>query len=251
MPSFSIIQQDADLLVLNKTRGFTIDTVIAQLRAEVATAMPVHRLDRDTSGVLLVASNLAAQEQLQAQFKARQVKKEYLALLDGNLSRDYAHMQSYLSRDRRHRLRMQSFTTPVSGRNCRYAASEFFVLQRFQQRLTLVKVAISTGRTHQIRVHAAALGAPVLGDNLYHRPTMLPQSFPAPLREAVHNLTAQLLHANHIAFTHPRTGVACRVDVPLPAYFKTMLAMLENNCQQKHFDEMPQKYYIPAESLPS
>ena len=144
---FAIIQQDADLLVLNKTHGFTMDTVIAQLRAEFPTAMPVHRLDRDTSGVLLVAGNLTAQAQLQAQFKARQVKKEYLALLDGNLTRNYAHMQSYLSRDRQHRLRMQSFAAPVSGRNCRYAASEFFVLQRFLQRLTLVKVAIQH-RTH-------------------------------------------------------------------------------------------------------
>ena len=179
------------------------------------------------------------------------MQKEYLALLDGNLTRNYAHMQSYLSRDRQHRLRMQSFAAPVSGRNCRYAASQFFVLQRFQQRLTLVKVVISTGRTHQIRVHAAALGTPVLGDNLYHRPTMLPHSFPAPLREAVHNLTAQLLHASCIAFLHPRTGDACQFDVPPPAHFKTMMAMLEENCLQKHFDEMPQKYYMSAASLPS
>ena len=142
--------------------------------------MPVHRLDRDTSGVLLVACNASVQEQLQAQFKARQVHKEYLALLDGNLPSNYAHMQSYMSRNRKHRLQMLSFPRPVSGRNCRYAASEFFVLQRFQQRLNFVKINISTGRTHQIRVHAVVLGAPVLGDKLYHRPTMLPQTFPAP-----------------------------------------------------------------------
>ena len=224
---FTIVQQDADLLVLDKARGVTMDTVIEQVRTTIATAMPVHRLDRDTSGVLLVARNSTVQEQLQAQFKARQVRKEYLALLDGNLPCNYAHMQSYLSRSRKHRLQMQSHPRPVSGRNCRYAASEFFVLQRFQQRLNFVKVNLSTGRTHQIRVHAVALGAPVLGDNLYHRPTQLPQTFPAPLRETVYSLSAQMLHASRIAFQHPRTSEDCCIDVPLPADFSNLLAWLK------------------------
>ena len=227
---FTIVAQDAELLVLDKTRGFTIDAVIEQVRSTVPEAAPVHRLDRDTSGVLLVARNSEVQEQLQAQFKARQVRKEYLALLDGNLPSNYAHMQSYLSRSRKHRLQMQSFPRPVSNRNCRYAASEFFVLQRFHQRLSFVKINISTGRTHQIRVHAVALGAPVLGDNLYHRPTTLPQTFPAPLRETVHSLSAQMLHANRIEFKHPRTDTNCRFDVPMPADFGTLLAALEEDC---------------------
>lgn len=228
--AFTIVRQDADLLVLDKGRGITIDAVIEQVRRKIASAMLVHRLDRDTSGVLLVACNSKVQEQLQVQFKARQVHKEYLALLDGNLPRNYAHMQSYLSRSRKHRLQMQSFPRPVSGRNCRYASSKFFVLQRFQQRLNFVKVNLSTGRTHQIRVHAVVLGAPVLGDNLYHRPTMLPQTFPASLREKVHSLSAQMLHASRIAFQHPRTQEACRVDVPPPADFSSLLATLEESC---------------------
>ncbi len=227
---FTIVEQDADLLVLDKARGATIDTVMVHVRNMIASAMPVHRLDRDTSGVLLVARNRAVQELLQAQFKARQVHKEYLALLDGNLPRDYAHMQSYLSRSRKHRLQMQTFPRPVGGRNCRYAASEFFVLQRFHRRLNLVKINISTGRTHQIRVHAVALGAPVLGDNLYHRPTQLPQTFPVILRAAVQSLSAQMLHASRIAFQHPRSHAACRIDVPPPSDFSALLASLREDC---------------------
>lgn len=227
---FSIVSQDADLLVLDKTRGVSIDTVMAHVRDMIAAAMPVHRLDRDTSGVLVVACNSRVQEQLQAQFKARQVRKEYLALLDGNLPCDYTSMQSYLSRSRKHRLQMQSFPRPVKGRNCRYAVSEFFVLRRFHQRLNFVKVHLSTGRTHQIRVHAVALGAPVLGDNLYHRPTQLPQAFPVVLRKAVQELSAQMLHASRITFRHPRTHETCCIDVPPPADFGTLLAALEQGC---------------------
>ena len=225
-PPFTIVQQDTDLLVLDKARGITIDTVIEQVRTALPEAMPVHRLDRDTSGVLLVACNSKGQEQLQAQFKARRVHKEYLALLDGNLPSNYTHMQSYLSRSRKHRLQMQSFPRPVSKRNCRYAASEFFVLQRFQQRLNFVRINLNTGRTHQIRVHAVALGAPVLGDNLYHRPSMLPQTFPAFLRAAVHSLPAQMLHASSISFQHPSTSESCRIDVPPPADFSDLLTSL-------------------------
>ena len=227
---FTIVAQDAELLVLDKVRGFTIDTVIERVCSTVPAAAPVHRLDRDTSGVLLVARNSKVQELLQAQFKARQVRKEYLALLDGNLPSNYAHMQSYLSRSRKHRMQMQSYPRPVSNRNCRYAASEFFVLQRFHQRLNFVKINLSTGRTHQIRVHAVALGAPVLGDNLYHRPALLPQTFPASLRETVYSLSAQMLHASSIEFKHPRTNTSCRFDVPPPADFNTLLAALEEDC---------------------
>ena len=227
---FTIVAQDAELLVLDKVRGFTIDTVIEHVRSTIPDAASVHRLDRDTSGVLLVAHNIKVQELLQAQFKARQVRKEYLALLDGNLPSNYAHMQSYLSRSRKHRMQMQSYPRPVSNRNCRYAASEFFVLQRFHQRLNLVKINLSTGRTHQIRVHAVDLGAPVLGDNLYHRPTQLPQTFAAPLRETVHSLSAQMLHASRIEFKHPRTNKNCCFDVPPPADFNALLAALEEDC---------------------
>ena len=225
---FTIIWQDDDLLVLNKTRGHTIDTVIACVRAKFTSAEPVHRLDRDTSGVLLVARHRSAQELLQAQFKERRVCKEYLALLDGNLSRNYARIESYLCRNRKHRTRMQSYPTPVSGRNCRYAASEFFVLQRFQQRLNLAKVRIRTGRTHQIRVHAVALGVPVLGDNLYHRPTQLPQTFPATIRDMVSQLSAQMLHAQRIEFQHPRHQNTCHHEAPPPSDFANLLAALAN-----------------------
>ncbi len=225
-PPFTIVAQDVDLLVLDKARGYTIDAVLAGVRSTSPRAELVHRLDRDTSGVLLVAHNHQVQAQLQAQFKARQVHKEYLALLDGNLPRDYAYVQSYLSRDRKQRLRMRSHPHPVRARHCRYAVSEFFVLQRFQQRLTFAKIKLNTGRTHQIRVHAVALGTPVLGDNLYHRPTMLPHAFPPRLRAEVHSLPAQMLHASKIAFQHPRSQVACLFDVPPPADFRDLLTSL-------------------------
>lgn len=226
-PPYTVVQHDTELLVLAKASGVSVDEVLLHLRAEVATAALVHRLDKDTSGLLLVARTAAVKELLQAQFKARLVRKEYLAVLDGNLARDYVNIESYLSRHRDKRMQMQSHAAPVPGRNCRYAASEFFVLRRFQQRLNLVKVSISTGRTHQIRVHAAKLGVPVLGDRLYHRPAQLPQTFPAGLRTTLQTLPGQLLHANYLEFKHPRTHTVQRCTLPPPADFAMLLNALE------------------------
>lgn len=208
---------------MDKPAGLLVSDV-----PEVTGTHLVHRLDRDTSGVLLTARDQRTKELLQAQFKLRRVHKEYLALLDGVLDRDYLSISSYLARNPRDRRQMASYRQkPDDNRNYRDAHSEFFVEQSFGNRLSLVRVVIGSGRTHQIRVHAKSLGAPVLGDHLYHRRTTLPQSFPASVRQQLaSSVQRQMLHASTLICHHPQKNQRLAVTAPLPLDFMTTLEIL-------------------------
>ena len=161
----------------------------------------VHRLDRDTSGVILVARTDAAHRALAAQFAGRTVEKVYLALANGHLKRDHGFFDQPIERDPVRRIRM----TARTGRG-RASLTEYRVLERGSTpKLSYLEVMLHTGRTHQIRVHLSAAGHPIVGDRIYGAPAAQPA------------LARFFLHAHRIAFTTPATGKPVTVESPLPA----------------------------------
>ena len=224
--SLAIIYRDDDIVAINKPAGLLVTDV-----PKITGTHLIHRLDRDTSGVLLTACNQHNKELLQEQFKQRKVHKEYLALLDGVLDQSYLSISSYLARNPHDRRQMASYRQrPDDQRTYRDAHSKFFVEQCFGNRLSLVRVVISSGRTHQIRVHAKTLGAPVLGDRLYHRQTTLPQSFPLAVRKYIaHNVQRQMLHASILICYHPRQDQQLTIIAPLAQDLLATLEILRTN----------------------
>jgi 23S rRNA pseudouridine1911/1915/1917 synthase len=215
----AVLYEDADLVAIDKPAGMVVHagagvhsgTVVNALLhrfgalSGVAGALRpgiVHRLDRFTSGVLLVAKNDNAHRSLAAQFSGRQVEKIYLALVHGNVKRESGRIERPIARDPARRTRMTARL--AEGRA---AWSEYRVLRRFQG-FTLLEVRIGTGRTHQIRVHLSSIGHPVAGDKLYGAPAVIAGMAP---------LGRFFLHAHRIGFRQPTTGEELAVVSPLPA----------------------------------
>jgi 23S rRNA pseudouridine1911/1915/1917 synthase len=171
----------------------------------------VHRLDKDTSGVVIVAKNDAAHRDLQAQFQKRLVHKTYLALVEGVPQATYGIIDAPIGRDPQHRQRMAVITG--SSRRAREARTEYQVVERFPH-YTLVEATPITGRTHQIRIHLAFIGHPVVGDRVYG---FRKQRLPVP---------RQFLHAASIAFTLPGSGRRVQFTSPLPDDLDTALKAL-------------------------
>jgi 23S rRNA pseudouridine1911/1915/1917 synthase len=220
-----ILYEDADLVAVNKQAGMVVHagagvrtgTLVnallhryGSLSAAGGEERPgiVHRLDRFTSGVLLVARNEAAHRALAEQFAARQVEKVYIALVHGNVRSETGRIDRRITRDPRRRIRMTARLE--TGR---VAFTEFHVTRRFEK-FTLLEVRIGTGRTHQIRVHLASLGHPVAGDSLYGAPARIPGSPP---------LGRYFLHARRITFRHPATGASTTIEAPLPPELNAFL----------------------------
>jgi 23S rRNA pseudouridine1911/1915/1917 synthase len=230
-----IVYEDADVVVVNKPAGLvahpaagapsgTLANALAfhfqQLSQHAGATRPglVHRLDRDTSGLVAVAKTEAAHAALAAQFHDRAVFKQYAALVHGVAEDDGGRIAEPLGRNPRHR------TLMAVVRGGRPALSLWRVRQRFQ-RFTLLDVEIKTGRTHQIRVHLAWLKHPVVGDEIYNsgRDKTTPNRTE---RAAVAALGRQFLHAERLGFAHPRTGEALRFHAPLPADLVQLLGKL-------------------------
>ena len=171
----------------------------------------VHRLDRYTSGVLLVAKTDSAHQRLAEQFASRRVEKTYLALVHGRVKLDQGRIEKPITRDPRQRIRM----TARLARG-RAAWTEYRVVRRFTG-FTFLEVRIGTGRTHQIRVHLASIGHPVAGDRLYGAPARI---------GGEPTLTRFFLHANRIRFELPATGQPITVESPLPAELQQWMARL-------------------------
>src|SRR5712692_3354868 len=165
----------------------------------------VHRLDRETSGAMVVARNDAAHEHLAEQFRSRNVRKIYLALVHGKMPRDSGTVTLPISRDPRRRIRMTA-----RGRTGRHARTDWRVIARLD-RCTLVEAVLHTGRTHQIRAHFAAIGHPIVGDTLYDAPRALRAG-----ARTIPLLPRNFLHAARIGFSNPRTGAWVEVRAPLP-----------------------------------
>jgi 23S rRNA pseudouridine1911/1915/1917 synthase len=188
----------------------------------------VHRLDKQTSGAIVVAKDDVTHRKLGEMFSARRVAKTYIALLHGTLKQDTVTVNLPIARDVVRRTRMT--TRRGDGRT---AVSHFTVVERMATRygaFTLVEVRIETGRTHQIRVHAQSLGHPVVGDTLYGAPRVIQ---PAVRKDGVQRpteasvgLERNFLHAAHLEFAHPQTGKTVAVDAPLPAELVEFLALL-------------------------
>lgn len=224
----NILYEDDDLVAVDKPAGMVVHagagvhegTLVNALLHRFAALSGVggalrpgivHRLDRFTSGVLLVAKNDAAHQHLAAQFSGRQVEKIYLALVHGRVARESGRIDRPIARDPAHRTRMTARL--ASGRA---AWSEYRVLRRFD-RFTLLEVKIGTGRTHQIRVHLSSLGHPVAGDKIYGAPALPPGTLP---------LDRYFLHAHSIRFQRPANGEEIRLTSPLPLELERWMAAL-------------------------
>ncbi|MBV9709660.1 MAG: RluA family pseudouridine synthase [Ktedonobacteraceae bacterium] len=226
--SLDIVYEDDDLLIVNKAAGMVVhpapghsdDTLVNALLARYPNMQEdmvleeemrpgiVHRLDKDTSGLLIVAKNKHTQAALIEQMKRHEVVKRYLALVDGIIALDKGSIDAPIGRNLRHRQQMT--ITAAEGREAR---THFRVLQRFA-RHTLLLLQLETGRTHQIRVHLQAIGHPVVGDSVYGS-RKVPQGI---------HLSRQFLHAYQLSFNHPSTGVTLEFEAPLPPDLQAVLA---------------------------
>jgi 23S rRNA pseudouridine1911/1915/1917 synthase len=215
-----VLYEDADVIAINKPAGMVVHAGAGQHSGTLVNAVLhrfqklstvggdlrpgiVHRLDRFTSGVILIARNDAAHRNLAGQFASRQVEKIYVALVHGRVKKDQGSLTTPIARDPIRRTRMTARL--ASGRQ---ASTSYQVLKRFDE-FTLLEVKIGTGRTHQIRVHLASVGHPVLGDKLYGAPTG--------------TLGRYFLHARQITFSSPSTGERITLTAPLPPELEAVL----------------------------
>ena len=231
-----IVFEDDALIVVNKPAGLVVHPAAGIQTGTLANALAyhfeklstnagavrpgiVHRLDKDTSGLLAVAKTEIAHEHLANQFRERKVFKSYLALVHGVLERDTGRIEEPLARDPRNRTRM------AIVRGGRGALSLYKVRRRFD-RFTLLDVEIKTGRTHQIRVHLASLKHPVVGDEVYGggRDNTVRDS---KVRVEIRKLKRHFLHAAELGLRHPVSGEQLRFQVPLPPELQQLLEVLD------------------------
>lgn len=221
-----IVYQDDDLAVINKPQGMTVHagngisggTLVNALLYHLdslsginGVVRPgiVHRIDKNTSGLLVVAKNDRAHVALSKQLEDKSCSRIYVALLEGNVKQDEGEIETFIGRDSANRTKM---AVVKSGRK---AITDFKVLKRFNG-YTLCEFSLKTGRTHQIRVHAKYIGHPIVGDPEYG------------YKNCKFHLNGQLLHAKTLQFIHPTTGVKMSFTAPLPDYFSKVLKAVEN-----------------------
>lgn len=220
-----IYYEDSDVIVINKPRGMVVHPASGNYSGTVVNALLyhcgdlsgiggvlrpgiVHRLDKDTSGLIMVAKNDAAHVELARQLKDRQVTRIYLALVHGRVKEQIGVIDAPIGRDPKNRQKMA-----VVHKNARNAITNYRVLKRFDG-YTYLELKLETGRTHQIRVHLSFIGHPVAGDPKY-----------GPSRPHF-DLKGQFLHAAVLGFKHPRTGACLKFEAPLPGELAAVLETL-------------------------
>lgn len=221
-----VIYEDNDILVINKKKGIVVHpgngnfsgTLVNAVMAYCKDSLSgiggeirpgiVHRLDKDTSGIIIIAKNDFAHNNLSEQIKNRKVKKIYIALVRGNVTSNIGTIDMPIARDKNVRVKM---SVDKNGKN---AITHFKVLKKFKG-YTLLELNIETGRTHQIRVHLSEIGFPVVGDMVYSN------------GKNPFDIKGQMLHSQKIEFMHPRTNKEMKLEAPLPEYFKNVLEELE------------------------
>ncbi len=236
-----VLYEDDDVVVVNKPAGLTVhpgagrsggtlvNALVNHMEKTGGTLSPVgsplrpgivHRLDKDTSGVLVVAKNEAAHRALEKQFREHTAARTYVALAWGAVKDDSGTIDMAIGRDVAHRKKISTRT-----RRSRKAVTDFKVLRRYD-RFTLLELRLHTGRTHQIRVHLAAVKHPVAGDQIYgKRP--VPPVISKPVADALKQIKRQCLHAATLGFTHPRTGKFMKFSSPLPADMAEVVRLLD------------------------
>ena len=224
-----IIYEDAHLLVVNKPKGMVVHPApgnpdgtlvnallwhckgsLSGIGGEIRPGI-VHRIDRDTSGLIIAAKNDAAHQALSAQMSVHSIHRIYHAVVYGNLKEDEGFVEKWLGRDPRDRKKMAVLAENAAG--AKYAYTGWQVLERCGN-FTYIACKLKTGRTHQIRVHMASTGHPLAGDAVY-----------GP-KNCIKSLNGQCLHAKELGFVHPRTGEWMQFDSPLPPYFTELLTRL-------------------------
>ncbi len=233
-----VVFEDDALIVLNKPAGLVVHPAAGVYSGTLANALAyhcqqlatragsirpgiVHRLDRDTSGLMVVAKTEAAHESLSDQFRAREVFKSYVALVHGVIKQESGRIEQPVARDPRNRIRM---AVVPGGRG----AVSLFKVRRHYDSFTLLDVELKTGRTHQIRVHLAWLKHPVVADELYGggRDNTVRD---VKLRARIRKLNRQFLHAERLGFRHPKTGETMSFNSQLPVELQEFVTELEGN----------------------
>ena len=222
-----IIYEDDDVVVLNKARGMVVHPAPGNYTGTLVNALLyhcsnlsginsairpgiVHRLDKDTSGIMIVAKNDAAHISLSQQIQSKTAVRTYLAVVRGNIKTDSGTIETQIARDKTDRKKMA--VVKEGGRD---AITDYEVLERFGK-YTLVRCKLRTGRTHQIRVHMEYLGYPLVGDPKY-----------SPMKTPF-GIKGQALHSHTLEFTHPRTGERMEFEAPLPEDMHKIITRLHN-----------------------
>lgn len=223
----NIIYEDDDVVVLNKARGMVVHPAPGNYTGTLVNALLyhcsnlsginsairpgiVHRLDKDTSGIMIVAKNDAAHISLSQQIQSKTAVRTYLAVVRGNIKTDSGTIETQIARDKTDRKKMA--VVKEGGRD---AITDYEVLERFGK-YTLVRCKLRTGRTHQIRVHMEYLGYPLVGDPKY-----------SPMKTPF-GIKGQALHSHTLEFTHPRTGERMKFEAPLPEDMHKIITRLHN-----------------------
>lgn len=224
----TILYEDADVIVVNKPKGMVVHPAAGHYSGTLVNALMyhcgkelsgingvmrpgiVHRIDMDTTGSLIVCKNDKSHNAIAAQLKEHSINRRYHAICYGVLKEDEGTIDKPIGRHPQDRKKMT-----VNEKNGKRAVTHYRVLKRFAQ-YTYIECVLETGRTHQIRVHMASIGHPLLGDDLYSN------------RKCPFKLQGQTLHAKTIGFEHPTTKEYIEIDAPLPQYFQNLLEILNN-----------------------
>lgn len=222
----TVLYEDADVLIVDKPKGMVVHPAPGHYSGTLVNAVMyhckgqlsgiggvlrpgiVHRIDRDTTGSLIICKNDHAHNCLAAQLKEHSITRRYRAIVHGVIDSDHGTVDAPIGRDPKDRKRMA-----VNETNGKHAVTHYEVLQRYKE-YTYIECRLETGRTHQIRVHMASIGYPLLGDEVYGK------------RKSPYRLEGQTLHAMTIGFVHPSTGAYLEVTAPLPEYFEHLLHIL-------------------------
>ena len=226
-----IVYEDEHMLVVNKSQGMVVHPAAGNYSGTLVNALMaycgdtlsgingeirpgiLHRIDKDTSGLLLVAKNDTAHTGLSQQIKEHSLTREYIALVYGNIKTDSGTIDAPIGRDEKDRKKMT-----ITEKNSKNAVTHFFVEERFDK-YTLVRCRLETGRTHQIRVHMSKNGHPIVGDPVYGR------------KKEEFKLNGQLLHAFKVGYIHPVSGEYMEFTRELPEYFSEVLEKLRRRSQ--------------------